>query len=208
VIGPFVIAGAGLQAVVWRLVATRRAPFWPAVACAWAVLGAAAVLFGDPRCCDDGGPIRAIGIGVASGIALYAATRIVVTFASRWPVVARSVEATYARSSETTTGVVWLVTLAVAVPGEELFWRGVATPWFVDTIARLPGGILAWLLSVAVVTAWSGLTFLAGAAVGGATWTALAVWTGGVVAPLASHLAWTACMLAWPPRRSHAKVSA
>jgi NAD(P)-dependent dehydrogenase (short-subunit alcohol dehydrogenase family) len=38
-----------------------------------------------------------------------------------------------------------------------------------------------------------------GAVVGGAAWTALAVWTGGVVASIGCHAAWTALMILLPP---------
>jgi membrane protease YdiL (CAAX protease family) len=71
----------------------------------------------------------------------------------------------------------------------------------------VPGAILAWLAGVAVAAAWANLPFLAGAVVGGALWTALAIWTGGLAAPIASHLLWTACMLAWPPSSARAKVA-
>ena len=48
---------------------------------------------------------------------------------------------------------------------------------------------------------------LAGALVGGALWTGLAAWTGGVAAPIASHLVWTGLMIAWPPLAARAKVT-
>jgi membrane protease YdiL (CAAX protease family) len=44
------------------------------------------------------------------------------------------------------------------------------------------------------------LPIVAGAIVGGALWGALAWWSGGVLAPLASHILWTGAMLALPPR--------
>lgn len=207
-IATLVIVGVALQAIAWRVVVLRRAPFWPVVAGTWTVLGTGALLIGDPRCCGDRGPTEMVLVGIAAGLALYGATRLVVTFASRWPVLAEDVEATYGRSAEAPPALVWIVTLAVAAPGEELFWRGVATPWLVDATAPLPGGVLAWLMSVGVAAAWASPTFLAGAAVGGAVWTALAIWSGGVAAPLASHVIWTACMVAWRPPTARAKVAA
>jgi uncharacterized protein len=206
VTGPLVVLGVAIQAIAWRLVALGRAPFWPTVTGAWAMLGIGALAFAEPRCCADRGILEALAVGVASGLVLYAATRVVVTFASRWPVVASAVEDTYGRYAEISPAVVWAATLVVVVPGEELFWRGVAVPWFVDATATVPGAILGWLVSVAVVVAWANLPFLAAAVIGGAVWTVLAIWSGGVAAPIASHVVWTACMIAWPPPSARAKV--
>jgi uncharacterized protein len=207
-IGPLLVVGVVVQAIAWRLVALRRVPFWPVVAGTWTVLGAAALLAGDPRCCDDRGPTEVILVGIVAGIALYGATRLVVSFASRWPAIAEQVEETYGRSAEAAPAVVWLVSLAIVVPGEELFWRGVATPWLVDATATVTGAILAWLVAAGVAVLWGSLPFVAAAVVGGALWTVLAVWSGGVLAPLASHAVWTACMIAWRPPTPRAKVAA
>jgi membrane protease YdiL (CAAX protease family) len=206
-IGPLLVVGVGIQVIAWRLVALRRVPFWPTVGGTWAIIATAAVAIGDPRCCDDRRLIEALVVGIASGLVLYAATRVVVTFASRWSAIADRVETTYGRSAEATPAVVWLVTLAVVVPGEELFWRGVATPWLVDATDTVPGAILAWLVAAGVAATWGSLPFLGAAAVGGAVWTALAIWSGGVAAPLASHVVWTACMITWRPPTPRAKVA-
>jgi membrane protease YdiL (CAAX protease family) len=206
--GPLLVVGVVAQAIAWRLVALRRVPFWPTVGGIWAIVGTAALVLGDPRCCDDRGLVAALVVGCASGVVLYLATRVVVTFASRSAPIADQVEATYGRSAEATPGVVWLVSLAVVVPGEELFWRGATTPWLVDVTAMVPGAILAWLVAAGVAALWGSLPFLAAGAVGGAVWTALAVWSGGVAAPLASHVVWTACMIAWRPPTARAKVAA
>jgi uncharacterized protein len=208
VTGPLVIVGVAVQAIAWRLVSLRRLSFWPAVGGTWALLGVAAFLIGDPRCCADRDPATSLVVGTVSGLALYGATRVVVTYASRWAVLADAVGAAYGRSGEASPAVVWLLTLAVAVPGEELFWRGVATPWLVDATAPVTGAILAWLIAAGAASAWSSLPFLAAAVVGGGLWTALAVWSGGIVAPVASHLVWTACMVAWRPPAPRAKVAA
>lgn len=204
--GPLLVAGVAIQAIAWRLVALGRAPFWPVVAGTWAVVGAATLAFGRPGCCDPG-LVATLVVGIVSGLLLYGATRIVVTFATRWPVLARAVEGTYGRSVEVPTALVWILTLALVVSGEELFWRGVVTPALGDAAAPPFGAFLAWLAYVGVAAAWSSLPFLAAAFVGGALWTALAAWSGGVVSPLASHIVWTACMLAWRPPTGRAKVA-
>lgn len=204
--GPFVVAGVALQAIAWRLAALARLSFWPAVAVTWAIVGLSALLAGDPGCCADLGVPTASVVGAVSGLLLYGTTRVVVTFATTRAALARAVDAAYGRSSEASVLVVWLLTLGIVVPGEELFWRGVVTPWFVGAMAPIAGAVLAWILSVGVAAAWWSLPFVAAAVVGGALWTTLAVWSGGVLAPLASHLVWTACMIAWPPPRRRAKV--
>ena len=206
-IGPLLVVGVGVQAIAWRLVALRRLPFWPTVGGTWAVVGSAALAIGDPRCCEERRLVEALLVGVASGLLLYVATRVVVTFASRWPPLSDQVEATYGRSAGVSAAFVWLFTLAVVIPGEELFWRGVATPWLVDATGTVPGGILAWLVAAGVAAVWGSLPFLAAGAVGGAVWTALAIWSGGIAAPLASHVVWTACMIAWRPPAARAKVT-
>jgi membrane protease YdiL (CAAX protease family) len=206
-IGPVLVVGVVAQAIAWRLVALRRAPFWPTVGGTWAIVGTAALVIGDPRCCHDRRLAEALAVGIVSGTVLYVATRVVVTFASRWRVIADQVEETYGRSAEAAPVALWLVSLAIAVPGEELFWRGVATPWLVDATATVPGAILAWLVAAGVAAIWGSLPFIAAGAVGGAVWTALAIWSGGVAAPLASHAVWTACMIAWRPPTARAKVA-
>jgi membrane protease YdiL (CAAX protease family) len=102
--------------------------------------------------------------------------------------------------------VLWTATVLVVVPGEELFWRGLVVPELGASMGGVPGTILAWLAAVAITALWADLPFLAAAVVGGAVWTALAAWSGGVVAPLASHLVWTAAMVAWRPGAARAKV--
>jgi membrane protease YdiL (CAAX protease family) len=51
------------------------------------------------------------------------------------------------------------------------------------------------------------LPIIAAAVVGGALWTALAWWTGGVLAPIASHMLWTGLMLGFPPGPPGAEVT-
>lgn len=207
-IGPLLAAGVAAQVIAWRLVVVGRAPFWRTVAAAWAILGAAALLLGDPACCADHEVTTAMVVGAASGVLLYGATRTVVTVSSRWPALAGAVDAAYGRSAEVAPAAAWILTLGVAVPGEEVFWRGVVTPWLVDATPPVAGAILAWAASAGVAAAWASIPFLAAAVVGGALWTALAIWSGGVLAPLASHLVWTACMIAWRPPAPRAKVAA
>jgi uncharacterized protein len=200
------VAGVVVQVVVWRLVARDRLPFWPATATTFAGIGIASILAADPSCCREWGIGAAGGIGIVSGLVFYGATRLVVDPGTRHPLVRRAVADVYRRSEETTRLTALALTLAIAVPGEELFWRGLVLPEVSETTTTLVGACLAWATAVVVNAAWASAPLLAGAVVGGALWTALAVWSGGVVAPIASHLVWTGLMLRWPPPAGRGKV--
>jgi uncharacterized protein len=201
-----IVIGVLVQVVVWRLVARDRLPFWPAVTTTFAVLGIGSLLAGDPGCCRETTPATASAVGVSSGLLLFGATRVVVDVATRHHVIRRSVAAVYRREEEAGTLAVSVLTLAIVVPGEELFWRGVVLPEISASTSVALGAVLAWAAWVAVDAAWGSIPLLAGAVVGGALWTGLATWSGGVAAPVASHLVWTGLMLVWPPRAARDKV--
>jgi hypothetical protein len=96
--------------------------------------------------------------------------------------------------------VVLALSLLVTVPAEELFWRGLAAPALGGTSLGLAGGAtVAWGLYVLSNAPSRSLAIVAGAVVGGAVWAWLGWWSGGVLAPLASHILWTGPMLAFPP---------
>ena len=195
------VAMAGIvgQMIAWTVVRRERWPFWPATVVTFAVLGVASFLVGDIACCADVDVGLAIGVGFASGFLLYAATRAVVAVATIHPRLREAVTGIYARSTETSRAAELVISLLVAVPGEELFWRGLVLPVLTDATDVATGAVLAWLAGVAVIAVWLSLPLLAGAIVGGALWTGLAVWSGGVLAPFACHLVWTGLMLLWPP---------
>lgn len=203
-----VVVGILSQVVVWRLVARDAVAFWPATAATFAVLGLAATLVGVIPCCREVAGGIAVSIGLVSGVLLYVATRLVVDVASRRPGVARTVSLAYGRAGEIPFASVLAVTLLVAVPGEELFWRGLVLAEVRDATSAAVGAVLMWAASVGVNAAWGSAPLLAGAVVGGALWTGLAVWSGGVLAPIASHLVWTGLMLVWPPHPARAMVPA
>jgi uncharacterized protein len=92
-----------------------------------------------------------------------------------------------------------VISLLIAVPGEELFWRGLVLPELTDVTSVGIGALLTWVAGIGVIAESASLPLLAGAVVGGALWTGLAVWSDGVMAPVASHLVWTGLMLMWPP---------
>jgi uncharacterized protein len=202
-----IVVGAVAQALVWRLVVRGSLPFWPAVTTTFAVLGLVSLVLGDPSCCRETTWATASLVGAASGLLLFGATRVVVDLATRHEAMRRSVAAVYRREEELSSSAVVLLTLALVVPGEELFWRGFVVPELSDATSVLAGAVLAWLAWAAVDAAWGSIPLFAGALVGGALWTGLAAWTGGVAAPIASHLLWTGLMIAWPPIAARAKVT-
>jgi membrane protease YdiL (CAAX protease family) len=202
-----VLVGILGQVVVWRLVVRGRLPFWPGTATTFAVLGVASLLAADLRCCREMEVAAASALGAASGLVFFVATRAVVEVASRHPSIERTVADVYRRSREVSFAATLVLTLAIAVPGEELFWRGLVLPELQDATSSTTGALLTWAAAVGVNAAWASAPLLAGAVVGGALWTGLAAWTGGVLAPLASHLVWTGLMLAWPPVSDRAKVT-
>jgi membrane protease YdiL (CAAX protease family) len=59
--------------------------------------------------------------------------------------------------------------------------------------------VLCWAAFVAINAISGRIPIILGAVVGGAMWTAVAWWTGGIVAPIVSHAAWTALMIVFPP---------
>ena len=194
-----IAVGVAVQVVVWRLVARDRLPFWPATATTFAMIGITSLLAGDPSCCRESEVAVAFGVGVVSGLILYGATRVVVDVAAQHPSVRGSVASVYRRSMETTVFTTLALTLVLAVPGEELFWRGLVLPELSEATSSTTGALLSWAAAVGVSAAWSSAPLLAGAAVGGGLWTWLAAWSGSLLAPIASHLVWTGLMLVWPP---------
>ncbi len=96
-----IVVGILVQVVVWRLVARGRLPFWPATATTFALIGIAAIIAGNPSCCREIEVALASSVGVASGLMLYAATRVVVDLATRHPRLHRSVTDVYRHSEET-----------------------------------------------------------------------------------------------------------
>ena len=197
-----VVAGVLVQAAIWWLISARRVPFWPATSATFALLGIASVLVRPPGSTD----VSSVLIGAGSGAALYGATRVVVaSLLERIPSFASSVSDVYGRSQEVPGTAVWVLTLAIAIPGEELFWRGLVLSELQEITSVAVGAGLAWLGYVVANAVLRNLSILAAAVVGGAVWTVLGS-VRDVGAAVASHLVWTSLMLLWPPRAARGKV--
>ena len=67
----------------------------------------------------------------------------------------------YGGSQEIPGAAVWVLTLAIAVPGEELFWRGLVLPELQDATSVVLGAVLAWLGYVAANAILRNLSMLA-----------------------------------------------
>jgi len=138
-------------------------------------------------------------VGIASGLALYAATRVFVAVAARWEPFRRHLVDKYEEAAEVSLARSLGLSLLIMVPGEELFWRGLVQARLGQALTGAAAGAWTWLAYVGVNSASASLPIVAGAIVGGALWAGLAVWSGGMLASLASHMLWTGLMLALPP---------
>jgi membrane protease YdiL (CAAX protease family) len=116
----------------------------------------------------------------------------------------------YRRQGGLSLGLALVLSIAVSVPGEELFWREFVQLELVPALdgATALAAVLAWGAFVFANLFSRNLAIAAGAVVGGAVWCGLAWWTGGVAASLACHLVWTAFMLAFPVVRATQEVRA
>jgi membrane protease YdiL (CAAX protease family) len=197
-----VMAFAALvEGVAWWAIARRGLNVWATMTPVLVGMGVVALLSGRPTLAEDPGP--AAIAGVVAGIALYATTAAFVSIvAPRWPAFRRQSVQMYGRRAPLPLGAVLLLSIGLMVPGEEIFWRGLFLPEMRSTFDAGPiGPLVSWAAFVAVNVPSLNLAIVAGAAVGGAVWVALAVWSEGVLAGLLCHACWTGLMLAFPPVR-------
>jgi uncharacterized protein len=193
------VLGALAETVGWRLVAARRARVWRLMPAILLAMGVAAVVARRPAAATRVGDGVALVIGTASGLALYIATRLFVAVAGRWEPFRRDVVERYRDAAEVPLRESLALSLLIMVPAEELFWRGLVQARLDQSLVAVAAGAWTWLAYVGANAASGSLPIVAGAVVGGALWTGLAVWSGGVLASLLSHMLWTGLMLALPP---------
>lgn len=193
------VLGALAEAAGWRLVAAGRAVVWRLMPPILLAIGVAAALARRPVTATKVGEGTALAVGVTTGLALYAATRVFVALASGWEPFRRQVVDKYEEAGEVSLARSLGLSLLILVPGEELFWRGLVQARLGQALAGAAAGAWTWLAYVGVNSASASLPIVAGAIVGGALWAGLAAWSGGMLASLASHMLWTGLMLALPP---------
>jgi membrane protease YdiL (CAAX protease family) len=201
-----IAAGFVLEVVAWRAVAAGRASLWRLIVAVFAVEGVVAAIVLPPIASGHETVAVALAAGAASGLALWAGTLAFVAVAVRWQPFRADVAERYARAAEVSLPAAIALSILIAVPGEELFWRNLVQRRF-GVSSEMVGAAVAWLGYVAVNAASGSLPFIAGAVVGGAVWGGLAWWSGGIAASVASHGVWTALMLARPPASGRVEVT-
>ncbi len=201
------VAGFVAEIVAWSLVARGR-NVWTTMTPVLACMGVAALVVGPPAWSPDVAPGVSLAVGLAIGGVLFVATRVFMALISRWRTFERHSVEMYRRQGSLSLGVALVLSVALSVPGEELFWRGLFQGHLESELSGQAAlaAVLAWAAFVVANLPSANLAIAAGAVVGGAVWVALAWWTGGVLACLACHIAWTGLMLAFPGARMRAKI--
>jgi membrane protease YdiL (CAAX protease family) len=191
------VVGIAVAFAAWAVMfAVQRRGFWTRAAMAAAAIAIYAVAV-DPG---------AIGhqftrhhwyadllVGLGGGVGLYAVfwigEQVLVLLL---PSLAAEVGDLYSLKGEAHPAMMPVV-LVVAATGEELFFRGLL--W------HRAGVVAALLIYGAVHIPARKIILVAAALLGGALWGALFSWTGGLVAPVASHLLWIFMIVVWKPAR-------
>lgn len=197
-IGTLVGVGIAIEFTARRAVAIGRVNTWVGMSAAFALLSAGSLLTGEVHLSAE--PVgTAIGVALVVAVLFFVATRLFLKIASRWGRFLRDearlfqVRDNYPVRLEVALG-------AAVACGEEIFWRGLVLPWAqARSGSTAAGALLALGGYVAVSVAATSVPVVLGALVGGAVWTALAVWSGGVLAGMICHGTWTALMIAFPP---------
>lgn len=194
-VGPVAVAGT------WIAVRSGRVRIWPAMGATVGILGLLSMATGRVRAGSTMGPVAAAGLGILAGVALYGGTAAFMNLtARRWPTLASQTANLYRERATISPAGAFIISALIVAPGEELLWRGVLLGALREAHGTSPlVPALAWALYVAVNGFAGSIPILLGGVVGGAAWTALAWWTGGVVAPVACHAGWTALMVLRPP---------
>lgn len=194
------VLGLVAEGLAWWVVSVRGRGVWSVMTPVLAALGALTLLVDPPSLAAevDLGVAGAVGLGV--GVGLYLATLAFVTVVGRWwKEFERQSEGIYLRRGSLSASVAVLLAVALLIPGEELFWRGLFQGELERSIGEPLAPVLAWGAFVLANAPSANLAIVAGAVVGGVVWVTLAAWSGGILASLVCHACWTALMLWFPP---------
>ncbi|MGH2661307.1 MAG: CPBP family glutamic-type intramembrane protease [Actinomycetota bacterium] len=193
--GPLAVAAA------WVTVGARKLSVWAAMGILMPVLGGLSLATGWVTSVGPGRSAAGWAVlGLGAGVALYAATAGFMSLAGRWPPLARHTESLYGERRSISLPGALSVSVLLVVPGEELLWRGVVMSSLEHALeASILAAVLQWSAYVTASLFSRSIPIVLSAVVGGAAWTALAWWSGGVVAALSCHGVWTALMVARPP---------
>ena len=195
-----IVVGIIAQMVAWWRISSGRVSVWQLMPFVLGAMGIAALLLMPPPQRTTGvGAALAVGIG--AGFVLFLGTRVFVALASLWGPFAHHVEEAYREAAEEPVRAALVLSLLISVPAEEIFYRGLLQRTLWGTPLGAGGAAFAVLVLYVLGNVPSrSLPIVAGAVVGGAVWGALAWWSGGLAAPLASHILWTGLMLLLPPK--------
>lgn len=194
-----IVVGAVAEALAWGAVVRGRRSIWRTLLPVLALMGAAALVTGSVRTSPRVAFAAAAAVGTSAGAVLYLATRVFVHAVRGWTAFQRQSVRTYERRGTLRLSVALLLSVGVSALGEELFWRGLVQPELSRAVdGRMLGAALSYLVFVTVNLPSANIAIVAGAVVGGAVWTILGWWTGGFLASVCCHGAWTALMLAFP----------
>jgi membrane protease YdiL (CAAX protease family) len=197
------VLGFVAEVIAWSLVARGR-NVWTTMTPVLATMGVVALVVGPIARSPEVAPGVSLAVGLGLGVLLYVATRVAMVIMARWGTFRRHALEMYRKQGGLSLGVALLLSIALSVPGEELFWRG----FFQGQLASSLEGrtalaaMLAWIAFVLANLPSANLAIAAGAVVGGAVWVGLAWWTGGVLASLACHIVWTGMMVTFPVLRA------
>lgn len=194
-----IVVGAVAEALAWAVVVRGRRNIWRTLLPVLGLMGAAALITGSVRTSPRVALAAAAAVGVVAGGVLYVATRVFVNAVRGWAAFQRQSVETYERRGTLSLPIALLLSVGVSALGEELFWRGLVQPELSRAVdGRVLGATLSYLAFVAVNLPSANLAILAGAVAGGAVWTILGWWSGGFLASVCCHGAWTALMLGFP----------
>jgi membrane protease YdiL (CAAX protease family) len=193
------VGGPLAAALAWSLVRVGRRSVWAIMPPCMGALGILSLLTGEVRLGDALPVPVTVSLGVGAGVALYLSTAVFLSVVQGWNLLQRHTAELYGRRGALSLGATVILAAVVVVGGEELLWRGVVQGVAGGILGELPGAAIAWAAYM-TANAFSGSApIILGGIVGGAVWTALAAWTGGIAASLACHAVWTALMIALPP---------
>ena len=194
------------QLAAWRLAVARRVGVWAGLGLLMGVLGGLSLATGRITLSPEVDPLVAGLAGAGSGIGLFAATRVFVRVVRSWAAFQRDTAELYGNRATLTLPVALVVASCLSAPGEEVFWRGLVGGRLATALGSLLAGAAVALAGhVVVSTASASRPVIAAALVGGLVWSALFVWTGGVLAGILSHAIFTGLMLALPPPVARAR---
>ena len=117
------VAGFIAEVVAWSLVARGR-NVWTTMTPVLATMGVVALVVGPIAWSPDVSPGVALAVGLGLGVLLYVATRIAMVVMSRWSTFRRHSLEMYRKQGGLSLGIALALSIALSVPGEELFWRG------------------------------------------------------------------------------------